>query len=86
MNENVNIPCAAMEIADAEKLFFSSSIVKQAKAIAMCGECGIRISCLQVALDNQIEYGIFGGTTAKDRMVMINEINSCFTSAGTPQE
>ena len=82
MNEE-NVPCAKMNPKDAEKIFFSEVPARQAKALAMCGECTIRSRCLQLALDNEITYGIFGGMTASDREAMLNEINSCFQSAGT---
>lgn len=84
MNEDIKAACAEMKIEDAEKLFFSNVPAKQVKAIAMCNSCTMKTQCLQFALDNSIEYGIFGGMTSEDRMVMISEINSCFTSAGTP--
>ena len=82
MNEQ-NVPCAKMTPKNAEKIFFSKVPSIQAKALAMCAECTIRSKCLQLALDNEITYGIFGGMTASDREAMLNEINSCFQSAGT---
>ena len=75
--------CGILPIEKAEQLFFSESPARQAKAKAFCDSCNMRSACLQMALDNQIEYGIFGGMTANEREVMLNEINSCFTSSGT---
>lgn len=77
------IACGTLDIPTAEKLFFSESATKQAKAKALCDICTERASCLQMALDNNIEYGIFGGMTANERKAMKNEIDSCFTDSGT---
>lgn len=38
---------------------------RQAKAI--CDTCSVKAPCLQWALDNNEQYGIFGGTSRLDR-------------------
>lgn len=78
--------CAILPIQEAEKLFFSESPIKQAKAKELCKSCTYTAECLQMALDNSIEYGIFGGMTVVEREAMLNEINSCFTDSGTKAE
>lgn len=75
--------CAVISVEEAEKIFFSESATKQAKAKAFCNSCEMSAACLQMALDNRIEYGIFGGMTADEREAMLDEINSCFTNSGT---
>lgn len=42
------------------------SEVKRAKAI--CDRCPVRKLCLEFALTNHEEYGVWGGTTSRDRM------------------
>ncbi|NKQ57436.1 WhiB family transcriptional regulator [Amycolatopsis sp. K13G38] len=39
--------------------------VTQAKAV--CARCPVRSECLSHALDNGLDYGIFGGTTETER-------------------
>lgn len=36
-------------------------------ALAVCAKCPVRERCLQFALDNKIEHGIWGGKTAANR-------------------
>lgn len=62
---------AACRDEDPE-LFFPVSDVgpgaRQAtEAKAVCGRCPVRRECLDYALDNGLDYGIFGGTTERER-------------------
>lgn len=43
----------------------SMSEVKRAKAI--CGTCPVMIQCLEFALSNREEFGVWGGSTGRDR-------------------
>jgi WhiB family redox-sensing transcriptional regulator len=62
---------AACRDEDPELFFPVSDIgpgaqqVKQAKAI--CAQCPVRSACLEYALDNGLDYGIFGGATERER-------------------
>lgn len=47
-------------------LFFSENPRKVALAKSICATCPIRLKCLAWAMDNE-EYGVFGGTTARER-------------------
>ena len=38
------------------------------KAKSICHGCEIKIECFMHAINNQENYGIWGGTTAKERM------------------
>jgi WhiB family redox-sensing transcriptional regulator len=38
-----------------------------ALATAVCARCRVRSECLAYALDDRLEYGIFGGTTVRER-------------------
>lgn len=37
------------------------------KAVAICDRCPVRKMCLEFALVNHEEYGVWGGTTGRDR-------------------
>jgi WhiB family transcriptional regulator, redox-sensing transcriptional regulator len=41
---------------------------EQAKAV--CAGCPVRARCLEYALDNGLDYGIFGGTTETERRML----------------
>ena len=43
----------------------SIKIVEQAKAI--CNSCVVKTDCLNFAIDNFMPYGIWGGTSIKER-------------------
>lgn len=50
--------CAASGRHD---LFFSEHPGDQACAQAICGGCAVRVDCLRFALENEIEWGVWGG-------------------------
>jgi WhiB family redox-sensing transcriptional regulator len=60
-----------MPLAEADKLFFSESPKRIAMAKDLCASCPITAKCLQFALDEEIEFGIFGGSTPQERKVML---------------
>lgn len=37
-------------------------------ARAICKDCPVRIACLQFALDNKFNYGIWGGLSYRERL------------------
>lgn len=43
---------------------------KIATAKAICNACKVKGDCLEFALENKFEYGIWGGKTPKERMLM----------------
>jgi WhiB family redox-sensing transcriptional regulator len=45
------------------------AIVKE--ALAMCNGCPVRLDCLNWAVENKEFYGIWGGTTERERRLMI---------------
>jgi WhiB family transcriptional regulator, redox-sensing transcriptional regulator len=54
------------------ELFFPVSDVgpgaeQVARAKSVCASCPVRAECLDYAVDNGLEYGIFGGTTERER-------------------
>jgi WhiB family redox-sensing transcriptional regulator len=48
-------------------LFFSNAKGKRAQALALCGACPVSNQCLDHAIENNIEHGIFGGKTPEQR-------------------
>lgn len=51
-------------------LFFSELKSKVAKAKAICDTCPVAKECLDFALSEEIEFGIFGGATPQERKAM----------------
>ena len=44
------------------------------EALDLCAKCPIRLDCLQYALDNNEEFGIWGGVPQTERRQMIAEL------------
>jgi WhiB family redox-sensing transcriptional regulator len=61
---------AACTPAD-EHIMFSELASKVARAKAICASCPVASKCLQFALDEDIEFGIFGGLTRQERLDMM---------------
>ncbi|MFI8287504.1 WhiB family transcriptional regulator [Streptomyces sp. ms191] len=55
--------------ADPEGLFGPSSDQKRAKSV--CTDCRVRLACLAEALDNRIEFGVWGGMTERERRTLL---------------
>jgi len=55
-----------------EALFFSELPSKVAKAKAICNRCPVQSKCLTFAVQENIEFGIFGGTTPNERKALVN--------------
>jgi WhiB family redox-sensing transcriptional regulator len=47
--------------SEKSELFFSEIPSDLAVAQSLCGECEVRIRCLEYALENAIEWGVWGG-------------------------
>lgn len=47
----------------------------RSEAIAVCQSCPIRAECLRYALDERIFSGIWGGTTGRERKIMLGWVN-----------
>ena len=43
----------------------------QNRAKQMCAGCPVRSECLSEALDNQIEWGVWGGMTERERRALL---------------
>lgn len=45
----------------------------QKRARAVCGGCPVRSQCLAEALDNRIEWGVWGGMTERERRQLLRQ-------------
>lgn len=46
---------------------------QQKRAAAICMGCPVRQECLIEALDNQLEWGIWGGLTERERRALLRQ-------------
>ena len=56
---------------DPDALFVQGAAQNRAKAL--CFGCPVRAECLADALDNQIEYGVWGGMTERQRRAVLKK-------------
>ncbi len=59
--------CRGMEDA----LFPDASDQKRARLL--CSGCPVRFECLAEALDNRIEWGVWGGMTERERRLLLRQ-------------
>ena len=45
--------------------------IRERKAKAVCAECPVRTECLADALDNRVEFGVWGGMTERERRALL---------------
>ncbi|MEU0787941.1 WhiB family transcriptional regulator [Streptomyces sp. NPDC006173] len=55
--------------SDADDLFANSPRQKRAKVV--CMQCPVRTECLAEALDDRIEFGVWGGMTERERRALL---------------
>ena len=60
---------AACRGTDPDALFVQGAAQNRAKAI--CMTCEVRTECLADALDNQVEFGVWGGMTERERRALL---------------
>ena len=48
-------------------LFFPSDGVGVDVARKVCADCPVKATCLEYALDNRIDHGVWGGTSERER-------------------
>lgn len=56
---------------DPDRLFVQGTHQHQAKLI--CNGCPLRTDCLAEALDNRIEFGVWGGMTERERRKLLRD-------------
>jgi len=54
---------------DAEELFVTGA--RQREARQLCRPCPVRAECLAHALDQRIEFGVWGGMTERERRALL---------------
>jgi WhiB family redox-sensing transcriptional regulator len=59
----------ACRTTDPDTLFVQGAAQNRAKAI--CMSCVVRTECLADALDNRIEFGVWGGMTERERRALL---------------
>jgi WhiB family redox-sensing transcriptional regulator len=60
---------ARCRTADAEGLFVTGA--RQREARRFCRACPVRTECLAHALDQRIEFGVWGGMTERERRALL---------------
>jgi WhiB family redox-sensing transcriptional regulator len=62
---------AACRNGDPDALFVQGAEQNVAKRI--CRSCPVRYECLADALDNRIEFGVWGGMTERERRALLRQ-------------
>jgi WhiB family transcriptional regulator, redox-sensing transcriptional regulator len=62
---------AACLSVDPEELFVDGAA--QRKAAVICRHCPVIAECLADALDNRIDWGVWGGMTVRQRRVLLKQ-------------
>jgi WhiB family redox-sensing transcriptional regulator len=57
--------------ADPDELFVTGAA--QRRATVICRQCAVVTECLADALDNRIEFGVWGGMTERQRRKLIRQ-------------
>jgi WhiB family redox-sensing transcriptional regulator len=60
---------AACRSSDPDALFVQGAAQNRAKAVCMA--CPVRTECLADALDNRVEFGVWGGMTERERRALL---------------
>ncbi len=60
---------AACRTTDPDTLFVQGAAQNRVKAI--CLGCTVRTECLADALDNTVEFGVWGGMTERERRALL---------------
>ncbi len=60
------------ECVDQETIVFFPKNIKGVRAAkAICNECVVKEDCLEFAIDNREDFGIWGGTSERERRKII---------------
>ena len=56
--------------------FFVRGASQSRKAVKVCQRCTVRSECLDYAVENQIDFGVWGGLTERQRRALRRRIAS----------
>ena len=65
------VTAALCKQASPDQLFVKGA--EQHKAKQVCAACPVRTECLAEALDNRIEWGVWGGLTERERRAVLRK-------------
>lgn len=65
------VTLATCRSGDPDALFVRGA--EQRKAAAICRRCPVQMECLADALDNRIEFGVWGGLTERQRRAVLRQ-------------
>ena len=65
---------AACQTSAPDELFVQGAAQNRAKAV--CMTCPVRTECLADALDNRVEFGVWGGMTERERRSLLRRRNN----------
>ncbi|MBA2390405.1 MAG: WhiB family transcriptional regulator [Geodermatophilaceae bacterium] len=54
---------------DPDSLFVAGAAQHRAKRV--CARCPVRLDCLAEALDNRVQFGVWGGMTERERRTLL---------------
>ena len=60
---------ASCRSSDPDQLFVRGAAQNSAKQV--CMGCRVRTECLSDALDNRVEFGVWGGMTERERRALL---------------
>lgn len=60
---------ASCRVIDPDKLFEPGAA--QRRAASICRHCPVMLECAADALDNRIEFGVWGGMTERERRALL---------------
>lgn len=61
--------CAGMD----QRIFYLERGYSSKEAREICGRCPVRSECLEYALENKESFGLWGGTSERERRAMRRE-------------
>ena len=60
---------AACQTSAPDELFVQGAAQNRAKSV--CMNCTVRTECLADAIDNRVEFGVWGGMTERERRALL---------------
>ncbi len=67
--------CVNLGPKAADRLFFPGRGHSADKGRAFCARCPVAEECLRFALEQDLEFGVFGGASPEERRALLKERN-----------